>query len=133
MNLAQAIHQRWAAAAALSELLPAARVHTGLSVGPTTPYAVISRPDQSPVSLHHDGSGIDAVTLRIQVYHDQYDAAAAIVQEIKAAFDRTSFELAGADRVLFMRRTADSEHQGEDGLWRLLVDFRCTVYLASGI
>lgn len=133
MNLAQVIHQRWAAATALNELLPAARVYTGLSIDPVLPYAVISRPDQSPVSLHHDGSGIDAVTLRIQVYHDQYDAAATIVQEIKAAFDRTSFELAGADRVLFMRRTADSEHQGEDGLWRFLIDFRTTVYLASGI
>jgi hypothetical protein len=133
MNLAQVIHQRWAAAAALDELLPAARVYTGLSVDPTPPYAVISRPDQSPVSLLHDGSGVDAVMLRIQVYHDQYDAAAAIVEQVKAAFDRTSFELAGGDRVLSMRRTGDSEHQGEDGLWCLLVDFRSAVYLASGI
>jgi hypothetical protein len=132
MNLAQVIHQRWAAAAALNDLLPAARVYTGLSVDPAMPYAVISRPEQSPVSLHHDGSGIDAVTLRIAVYHDRYDEAAAIVHAIKAAFDRTSFELAGADRVLFMRRTADSEHQGDDGLWRFVLDFRCTVYLATG-
>jgi len=133
MNLAQVIHQRWAAADALNDLLSGARVHTGLSVDPTPPYAVISKLDQSPTSLHHDGSGVDEVTLRIQVYHDHYDQAAAIIQQVKAAFDRTSFDLSGSDKVLFMRRTGDSEHQGEDGLWRLVVDFRCTVYLASGI
>ena len=60
MNLSQVIHQRWAAATALNALLPATRVSTGLSVDPTTPYAVVSKEGQSPESMHHDGSGIDA-------------------------------------------------------------------------
>lgn len=132
MNLAQVIHQRWAAAAALNDLLPASRVYTGLSVDPATPYAVISKEGQSPGSLCHDGSGVDQVKLRIQVYHENYGEAAAIVEQLKAAFDRTRFDLSGADRVLFMQRTDDFENQNEDGLWRMVVDFRLTVYLASG-
>jgi len=132
MNLAQVIHQRWSAASALNGLLPAERVYTGLSVDPSVPYAVISREGRAPGSLHHDGSGIDHVELRIQLYHDRHDEAAAILEQIHAAFDRTSFELAGSDRVLFMQRINDFENQNEDGRWRMVVDFRLTVYLASG-
>ena len=43
MNLAQVIHQRWAGDGALSALLPASRLYTGMSVDPTPPYAVITR------------------------------------------------------------------------------------------
>lgn len=132
MNLSQIIHQRWAAATALDDLLPATRVSTGLNVDPTTPYAVISKESQSPESLHHDGSGVDEVKLRIQIYHDHYDRAVAILEQIKVAFDRTSFDLSGSDRVLFMQRTGDFENQNDDGLWRIVVDFRLTVFLASG-
>jgi hypothetical protein len=132
MNLSQIIHQRWAVATGLNDLLPAARVATGLSVDPTTPYAVISKEGQASESLHHDGSGVDEVKLRIQVYHDHYDEALAIVEQIDAAFHRTSFDLAGGDRVLFMQRTGDFENQNDDGLWRFVVDFRLAVYLAPG-
>lgn len=132
MKLSQVIHQRWAAATALDNLLPATRVCTGLNADPTTPYAVISKEGQSPESLHHDGSGVDEVKLRIQVYHDNYDRAVAILEQIKVAFDRTSFDLSGSDRVLAMQRTGDFENQNDDGLWHMVIDFRLTVYLASG-
>jgi len=132
MNLSQVIHQRWAAAAELNGLLPAARLSTGLNVDPTTPYAVISKEGQTPRSLHHDGTGIDEVKVRIQVYHDQYDQAEAILEQIDRTFHRTSFELSGSDRVLFMQRVGDFENQNDDGLWRFVVDFRVSVYLASG-
>ncbi len=132
MNLAQVIHQRWAAATALDDLLPASRVYTGMNLDPTVPYAVISKEGQSPESLHHDGSGIDEVKLRIQVYHESYQEAAAIVEQLKVALDRSSFELSGSDRVLFMHRTDDFENQNDDGLWRMVVDFRLVVYLAPG-
>ena len=56
----------------------------------------------------------------------------AILEQIKVALDRTSFELSGSDRVLFMQRTDDFANQNDDGLWRMVVDFRLTVYLASG-
>ena len=133
MNLAQVIHQRWAAAAALDALLPAARVYTGLSVDPTVPFAVISKLSEQPTSYHNDGSAVAAVGLRIEVFHSQYDAAAAIMQQVKAAFDRSDFPLAGSDKVVDMQRLNDFERQTADGVWHCTCDFQCTVHLAAGV
>jgi hypothetical protein len=133
MNLAQVIHQRWAAAAALEELLPAERVYTGLSVDPSAPFAVISKLSEQPAGYHNDGSAVATVGLRIQVFHSQYDAAAAIVQQVKAAFDRSDFALAGSDKVVDMQRVNDFERQTADGVWECVCDFHCTVHLAAGV
>ena len=61
MNLAEVIHQRWAAAAALENLLPASRVYTGMSVDPATPYAVIAKLSDRPAGYHNDGSALSTV------------------------------------------------------------------------
>ena len=133
MNLAQVIHQRWAADSTLNGLLPVSRVYTGLSFDPARPFAVISKESDRPETYHSDGSAIDAVGLRIQVFHDHYDAGAEIMHHIKTTFDRTAFNLAGSDKVLNIERGADSERQNNDGAWQFIVDFKCTVYLASGV
>jgi hypothetical protein len=133
MNLAQVIHQRWAATTALNALLPASRVYTGLSFDPTRPLAVISKESDRPATYHSDGSAIDTVVLRIQVFHDHYDAGLAIVNQIKTAFDHASFDLTGSDKVLNIDRSNDSEHQTNDGTWQFIVDLKCTVFLASGV
>jgi hypothetical protein len=133
MNLAQVIHQRWAANSALNNLLPAARVYTGLSFDPAEPFAVISKEKDRPETYHSDGSAIDVVGLRIQVFHDHYDAGAAIMHQIKTAFDRTNFDLAGSDKVLNINRANDSERQTDDGVWQFTIDFDCTVFLAAGV
>jgi hypothetical protein len=133
MNLAQVIHQRWAANTTLNGLLPATRVYTGLSFDPARPFAVVSKESDKPESHHSDGSAIDTVGLRIQVFHDHYDAGAAILNQIKMAFDRTAFDLAGSDKVLNIERGNDSEQQNNDGAWQFILDFKCTVYLASGV
>jgi hypothetical protein len=133
MNLAQVIHQRWAADETLNGLLPASRVYTGLSFDPARPFGVISKESDKPESYHSDGSAIDAVGLRIQVFHDHYDAGAEILHQIKTVFDRTAFDLAGSDKVLNIRRNNDWERQNSDGAWQFVVDFSCTVYLASGV
>ena len=133
MNLAQVIHQRWAAAAALSALLPASRVYTGASFDPAPPLAVMTKESDKPDSYQSDGSAIDLIVLRMRVLHAHYDAAAEIVHEVKKAFDRTSFALAGGDTVLNMQRLNDYEQQRSDGTWEMIVDFKCTVYLASGV
>jgi hypothetical protein len=133
MNLAQVIHQRWAADTTLNGLLPATRVYTGLSFDPLRPFAVISKESDKPETYHSDGSAIDSVGLRIQVFHDNYDAGAEIAHQIKAAFDRTAFDLAGSDKVLNIQRGNDSENQNDDGVWQFIMDFNCTVYLASGV
>ncbi|MGW8256754.1 MAG: tail completion protein gp17 [Thermoguttaceae bacterium] len=133
MNLAQVIHQRWAEATTLNDLLPASRVYTGLSFDPSRPYALISKENQRPQTYHSDGSAIDAVGLRIRVVHDEYDAGAEIVNQVKIVFDRTAFDLAGSDKVLNIERTNDTERQNNDGVWEFSIDFKCTVFLNVGV
>ncbi len=133
MNLVQAIHQRWAASAGLDALLPVSRVYTGISVEGTTPYAVITKQSDRPWVYLSDGSTIDRVGVRVEVFHDDYDAAAAIMHQVKAAFDRADLTLTGGDRVINVQRLDDSERQDNDGLWRLTIDFLCTVFLETGV
>jgi hypothetical protein len=132
MNLVQVIHQRWAAATALNALLPATRLYTGAGYDPVPPLAVVSKQSDKPDSYDVGGSAIDIVVVRMRVLHAQYDAAAAIVHQIKKAFDRTTFALSGSDVVQNMQRTNDFEDQRNDGLWEMTIDFECTVYLAGG-
>ena len=133
MNLAEVIHQRWAAAEALNNLLPASRVYTGISVDPTTPYAVISKESHRPAICYNDGSAVDTVGVRIQVFHDNHDSGAAVLDQVKAALDRTDFALSGSDKVIDMQRSNDFQRQEEDGVWQFVIDFNCTVHLKSGV
>lgn len=133
MNLAQVLHQRWAAAEALNALLPVSRVFTGMSTDPVAPFAVISKRSGRPLASFSDGSGIDVVGVRIQVFHERYDSAAAIVEQVKTTFDRTAFPLAGSDRVLHVERTNEFEGQEKNGTWRMVIDLQCTVELAAGV
>ena len=133
MNLMSVLHQRWSADAALNGLLAASRVFTGMSPDRTPPFAVISKTGQRPISLPGDGSALDRVGVRIQVFHDHYDAGAEILGQVKTTFDRTAFELADDQKVLNMQRTNDVEKQSDDGMWEFLIDFDCTVYLPAGV
>jgi hypothetical protein len=132
MNLTQVIHQRWAAATALNAVLPAARVYTGMSADASLPRAAIIKRSDKPTSYASGDSAVDAVVLRFVVYQADYADAAEIIHQIKVAFDRSSFDLSGADRVQNMQRMNDFEEQLDDGTWQMTIDFTCTVYLASG-
>lgn len=129
MNLAQVIHQRWAAAAGLNALLPAARFYTGMNVDPTPPFAVLNKLNGRPTARFNDGSACDTVGVRIEVHDSDYDHALAVLAQLKLAFDATSFAIAGSDRVLDMRRTDDTQQQRPDGVWVVTVDFECWVYV----
>lgn len=133
MNLESAIHQRWAASDALASLLPAESVKTGRSFGDPLPYATIARERSRTAFRTNAGDAMDEVTLRIDVWHDDYDAGRAIAEQVKAAFDRSDFALSGGDRVVQMRRSGDSASQHEDGVWQFSVEFLVQVYLPSGI
>jgi hypothetical protein len=124
----QAIHQRWAGAAQLSALLPAARVSTGASPNPSLPRAVLTKQSDRPVAVCNDGSAVTEIGVRIEVFHPDYDAAAAVIQQAAVQFDRTDFALPQSGRVINMRRTDDSEQQQEDGTWRMAIDFLCVVW-----
>jgi hypothetical protein len=130
VSLLQTIHQRWAADEALSALLPASRVYVGTNTDPTVPLAVIGKKSGRPRTACNDGSTVDAVGVRVQVFHGEYDSALAIAEQVGAAFDRAAFPLTGGDKVIHMRRTNDREQQQDDGAWRMVVDFECLVYRA---
>ncbi len=128
MNLLEVIHQRWSAATALNALLPASDLHTGMRVASAMPYAVVTKSSQRPDVYLSDGSVIDNVGLRIEVFDESHDAASAIVDQINAAFDRTAFDLSGNDRVVNMRRSNETNRQEDDGTWRMVIELECTVH-----
>ena len=123
MNLEQAIHERWAADAALAALVPAARVTTGRSLRTARPYVTIL-PERAQTSVRSNaGETIEEITLRMNVWHDDYGAARAVVERIRAVFNGVGFALSGARRVLHMRRLSESALQHADGVWQLSVRF----------
>ena len=132
MNLEQAIHQRWAADPALTALLSADAVVTGTRGSRNVPYATVHRKSNRTVLRTNAGDAVDEATVVFHVWHDDYDAGRAILEQVKTAFDRSDFPLAAGDRVIQMRRTADRAQQDDDGLWQLTVEFLVQVYLSSG-
>ena len=131
MNLVQAIHERWAATAALQAVLPASRLYTGVCPDAALPWAAVGKESERPVACHNDGSAAVAVGVKIDVFHGEYDAGAAVVQQVVAAFDRSDFALAGGDRVVNMRRVNDFERESDDGVWQFTCEFQCVVFLAA--
>jgi hypothetical protein len=124
----QAIQQRWGASAGLCVLLPAARVSTGASPDPALPRAVLSKQSDQPLAACNDGSAVTTVGVRIEVFHANYDAAAAVVCQVAALLDRTDFPLPDGGQVINMRRMNETEEQLGDGTWQMTIDFACTVY-----
>jgi hypothetical protein len=132
MTLEQAFHAQWAASAALAALLPAERVRTGTFHGGGRPYATLERKAGRTVFRTNAHDALDEIALAVHVWHESYDAGVAIVREVNAAFDRRGFDLEGGDRVIHVRRTAQSARQHDGGVWQLTVEFSASVYLASG-
>jgi len=133
MNLEQAIHQRWADTAALEALLPAARLKTGRSRGDSMPYATLTRERNRTALRSNAGDALDESKLRIDVWCEAFDAGHAIAEQVKAAFDRTAFDLSGDDRVVQMRRIGDAASQDADGVWRFTLRFLVHVHLPFGV
>ncbi len=132
MDLLAAIHQRWSTTPALESLLSADRLRTGLVHGEGRPYATLERKSSRTAFRTNAGESLDEVTLAIHVWHDSYDAGEAIVQAALAAFDRSDFDLSGGDRVVQMRRTAESAKQHDNNVWQFTLEFSASVHLCSG-
>ncbi len=136
MNIGAVIHTRWAADSTLNGLLPSSDVMTGnyFATDPKFPYATITRPGDTTEGYDNTEAAEERVTVRVTVYHhrDNYDGGLAIADAAKSAFDRTKFDLSGSDKVLNMQRTGYAELQDEDDNWYFVIDFTCTVHLASG-
>ncbi len=123
MTLERAIHERWAANAALAALVPAAQLTTGRSSRGKVPYVTILRERARATVRTNTGDTLQEITLRMNVWHTDYDAGRSVLDEILAVFDGSSFSLSEGGRVLHMRRVQDSVQQHADGVWQLTVRF----------
>ena len=133
MEIEAAIHRRWAATPALDALLSADRLRTGLVHGDDRPYATLERKSSRTAFRTNAGDALDEVTLAIHVWHDSFDAGQAIVEAILAAFDNSSFDCGAGDRVVQIRRTAQSAKQQANNAWQFILEFSASVHLCSGV
>jgi len=143
MDLARAIHTRWAADGDLVALLPIARVMTGtyVQVGeenshgePDFPYAVIRTTGDQPVAQANNDMAVDEVTLEIIVSDDDYDDLLAIVHRVKQAFNRADFDITDSCKVINIERQWDYPIQDEETLvWDWIIIFAVRVYLPAGV
>ena len=97
------------------------------------PDSTVTRVRNRTALRTNAGDAVDASTLRIDVWCEEFDAGQAIAEQVKATFDRTSFDLSGGDRVVQMRRIRDAASQDDDGVWRFALEFLVHVHLPSGI
>jgi hypothetical protein len=130
VNLEQAIHQHWAATEELEALLPAENVKTGRSRGGPMPYATIERTKGRPDLHTNAGDALDEITILVHVWHDNYDDARAIAEQVKAAFDRSVLSLSEGGDVARLQRTSDTAVGHDDGVWRMTVELLARVYLS---
>lgn len=133
MNLEQAIHQRWAESEPLESLLSAAKLSTGHSGPGAAPYAAIAIENERPRVRTNAGAAVDQVALTVHIWHDDYNAGRAVVEQVSAVFDRWGFSLAGEDRAVRMRRISQSSSQHDDGMWQFTVMFVIDIYFAVGV
>ena len=147
MNLLETIQYIWETNTRLASLLPASsdqdvnKVHTGRNFTPELPFAILEKTGGSPEMYDNCDSGVDLVNVRVQIFAEDYDEGEEILDAVKAAFDRTHFDLywgsssssgEDIDKVLNMQRTQDSALQEPDGVWRFVIDFDAWVYLVNG-
>jgi hypothetical protein len=131
MNLEQAVHQRLAADVDLAALLPSERIVTGRHSGGELPCATIHRKRNRKV-LRTNAGDVDEAILLVHVWHDDYDAGRAIADKVATALDACGFPLSGSQRVVRIRRSADSAEEHDDGLWQFSLEFLVQIYLPSG-
>ena len=147
MNLLEKIHARWAAqtgAGALNTLLDSSYLKTGTNFGGgdndndrgveegeiSTPYCEVTQAGGVPDLACNCSDGVGSVGVLFQLFHDNHAQGQAIVEQIKKTFHRVSFDLGSNRKVQSMRRRDDAEFQEEDGVWRFVIDFDCTVFRA---
>jgi len=138
MDLARAIHERWAADGDLNAALDAARVMTGtyLEEEPAFPYAIIRTTGGRPVAQANNSSAVDEVQLEIIVSHDadNYDELLAIAHRVKQAFNRADFNISDSCKVINVERAWDYPIQDDDTrVWDWYMLFTVRVYLPAGV
>jgi hypothetical protein len=123
MSIEQAIHERWATAAELVALLPAAHLITGtVHNSLAMPYAVLTQTESQRVRRTSSGTVISRTALRLSIWAGNLDSGKAIADLADQLLDRTSFDLAEG-RVLNLERVHGVEQSQVDGAWLLALDY----------
>jgi len=123
LGLEEAIQERWAAAGALTALVPAARVFTGAAVDqPAVPYVVWTRRASAPVARTSSGRNIDRTRMRCEIRAEQLTLAKQIAQAVHDAYNRVSFALT-AGECLTMQVAAHEEALTHEGWWVVATEY----------
>lgn len=117
MSLEQAIHERWAASATLSALLPPERLTTGRGGGGEKPYAVLLAGERRNMLATNAGCAVREVEAELCLWHEEFDAGENIVEYVLAVFDRASFSLPDGSATVRMREKLMTAAQEADGSW----------------
>ncbi len=133
MNLARAIHARWAALENLNRLLSADRVTSGTHAQTASEQAgaVVLLTGGTIDSHFNDGTLLASLLVRIVVRHPECGAGRAIVAAAWQGFDRAELPLDGGSKVICMQpAAAPSETQDpRTRLWQWVLDFECLAHL----
>ena len=133
MSAEAVIHAWWAdatdaLAVALNTLLPVAKVATGTqfaeaddAIHAGLPFASLNRESSNDAYRTNCGR-TDNTLIRLQIWHEIFDAGNAIKEAAIACFDNR--EYATSDRqIVSIRRSNDFNLQEDDGVWQFLIDF----------
>lgn len=123
MSLEAAIHERWASDLALSDLVPAERVYTGVARGTEElPYVVVTRARSEAQGRTSSGTELRQVVVRFDVWGADLDGVKAIGSAMRGAFNRQGFAVAEGVCQL-MQWQGETERGMENGAWHLAVDY----------
>ncbi len=127
MSLEAALYARWAASPALNALLPVEKLATGLVRGAGTPCALLVPKACRAAAMTNAPGGLENVGFAFHVWHENYDAALAIADAIRAAFHRAVLQVSPQSQAIRIGQTARSARQHADGLWELRIEFDALV------
>jgi len=136
MNLATAIHARWAASSSLNALLSADQVTSGahFQSDPAESYATVTLPGGTVEGHANDGSSLVNLLVRILIHHPDCGAGRAVVAAAQTVFNRADLDLGDAGKVLCMRPAAlpKETQDPRTGHWQWVLDFECLTHLLQG-
>lgn len=129
MTLEQWINDRCSGCAALTALVPAARIFNGWKLGdPATPYMVFKTPSNANAFRSSSGSGVSGqVQFCVWVDSEHYDdQGIPIANLIERLFDRPSANLGDAYLADFKYENTQKLPE-PDGTWQFVIDFTALV------
>lgn len=128
MTLEAALWNHWASAPALSALLPAEKLTTGLVRGAGTPCAQLVPGACRTAALTNASGGLEEIDFAFHVWHEDYDAAQTIADALRAAFHRADLQISPQTRTVRIGQKGRSARQHPDGLWELRIEFQALVH-----